>query len=226
MGCAVTAAEGWRRPPARVVALALVMVLTVAACGLALWRGWVRPQTIQGLVARAGSAGLVVYVGAVVVAELLWLPRMWSLLAAGILFGPVVGGLLSVVADLSGGSLCFLLARGGGRQYVAGLLGRRRRAAQIVEMLAQRRGVMTLVVLRVCPLGHYTLVSYAAGLGGVRWPAFLLGTGIGLVPGAVLYPIAGDAALRPGSPVFWVSAAVVLVFLTVTVLAARRMLRD
>lgn len=213
------------RPPARVVALAALMLITVVVCGVALWRGWVRPQTIQGLVARSGPAGLVVYVVGVVIAELLWLPRMWGLLAAGMLFGPVVGGLLSIVADLTGGALCFLLARGGGRRYIAELLARRPRAAKITDLLARRRGLLTLVVLRVCPVAHYTLVSYAAGLAGVSWPTFLAGTALGLVPGALLYPIAGAAALRPGSPTFLVSLVIVLVFLVVTVLAARRLLR-
>jgi len=80
-------------------------------------------------------------------------------------------------------------------------------------------------VLRVCPVAHYTVVSYAAGLVGVSPSSFLLGTGLGIIPGAVIYPIAGDAALRPGSPAFLLSLGVVLIALILSLIAARRVLR-
>jgi uncharacterized membrane protein YdjX (TVP38/TMEM64 family) len=107
---------------------------------------------------------------------------------------------------------------------VAGLLARRPRARRVVELLAERRGLWVVAALRVFPLGHYTLVSYAAGLSSVRRGAFLLGTVVGLVPGATIYPIAGDAALRPGSPAFVISVAAVLVVLVVSLVAGRRLL--
>jgi uncharacterized membrane protein YdjX (TVP38/TMEM64 family) len=215
-----------RRVPRRVLALGVLMAITVAICALALWRGWVRPELVPALVRRSGSAGMAAYVLAVVTLELLWMPRMWGLLAAGALFGPVLGGLLSVVADLVGGAICYLLARGAGRRWVAELLVRRPRASRVVELLAERRGAVTLILLRICPVAHYTLVSYAAGLAGTRPQPFLAGTGIGLIPGAILYPIAGASALRPGSPGFFLSVGAVVVFLVVTLVAARRMLRQ
>ena len=95
----------------------------------------------------------------------------------------------------------------------------------MVELLARRRGALTVALLRVCPVAHYTLVSYAAGLGDVRPGPFFLGTALGILPGAVIYPIAGDAALRPGSPAFAISLAVVGVALVVTLWIGRRLLR-
>jgi len=216
---------GGRRVPGRVLALGVLLLASAALCALALWRGWLRPETIRATVAQSGRAAMLTYVVAVILMELLWLPRMWGLLAGGLLFGPLAGCLLSLGADLAGGTLCYLLARGAGREWVAGLLARRPRAARVVELLAERRGALTIAVLRVCPVAHYTLVSYAAGLSGVRPGGFLLGTAVGLLPGAIIYPIAGDAALRPGSPAFLISVAVMLVALVVTVVVARRMLR-
>jgi uncharacterized membrane protein YdjX (TVP38/TMEM64 family) len=169
---------------------------------------------------------MLTYVGSVVLLELLWVPRMWGLIGAGILFGPLLGGALSVLADLLGALLCYLLARGAGRDWVVGLLNRRPRARRVAEILAQRRGALTVGLLRCCPVAHYTLVSYAAGLTGVRTLAFMLGTGVGLLPGAVLYPLLGDAALRPGSPIFFAVLALVVAALAITLWAGRRMLRS
>jgi uncharacterized membrane protein YdjX (TVP38/TMEM64 family) len=215
-----------RRVPLRVLALGALMLATILLCALALQRRWVRPDTIQSVVSRSGSLGMAAFVAAVVLMELLWLPRMWGLLAGGLLFGPIVGALLSIVADLIGGTACYLLARSAGRAWIARLLERRPRASRIVELLAVRRGAVAVAVLRVCPVAHYTLVSYAAGLSGVRPASFLLGTGVGLLPGAIIYPIAGDAALRPGRPAFLIALGLVAVMLVATLLVARRILRE
>jgi uncharacterized membrane protein YdjX (TVP38/TMEM64 family) len=214
-----------RAVPARVWALAALLAVTLAACALALLKGWVRPDTLQQLVARAGALGMASYVAGIVVMELLWIPRMWGLLGGGILFGPVLGGALSIVGDLTGAALCYFIARGAGQAWVKGLLERAPRARRVVDLLAARRGLSTVAVLRVCPAAHYTLVSYSAGLTGVRPLPFLAGTAIGILPGAVVYPIAGNAALRPTSPMFLGSVAVMVVFLVVTLIAARRVLK-
>jgi len=215
-----------RGVPGRLIALGVLVIASATLCLVALLQGWIRPQTLQEVVGRAGSWAMLAYIFAVIVMEILWLPRMWGLFAGGALFGPWLGGGLSLVADLGGALVCYLLARGAGRQWVAQLLGRRPRAKRVIDLLADRRGTLTIAVLRICPVAHYTAVSYAAGLAGVRPAPFTLGTALGIVPGAVLYPIVGDAMLRPTSPAFVVSVAVLVIALAVTVVAARRVLRD
>jgi len=213
------------RVPQRVWALGALMLATLALCVVAVLRGWVSPRTLQQLVARSGALAMGSYVVGVVLMELLWMPRMWGLLAGGALFGPLLGGALSVAGDLTGAALCFFLARGAGQRWVSQILERRPRARKIVELLANRRGAGTVAVLRVCPVAHYTLVSYAAGLAGVKPLRFMLGTAVGILPGAVLYPVVGDAALRPTGWVFVGSVLVLVVFLVLTLVAARRMVR-
>lgn len=214
-----------RGVPPRMWALAGLVAATGALCLVAVLRGWVSPRTLQELVARSGGAAMAAYVAGIVVMELLWMPRMWGLLAGGVLFGPLLGGALSIAGDLSGAALCYFLARGAGQAWVAGALERHERARRVVELLARRRGLGTVAVLRVCPAAHYTLVSYAAGLMGVRPLAFLVGTAVGILPGAVVYPVAGAAALKPTSPMFLGAVAVMVAFLVVTLVAARRVMR-
>jgi uncharacterized membrane protein YdjX (TVP38/TMEM64 family) len=213
------------RPPARAILLFIMLGITAALCAIALWRGWVRPEIIQSLVQRSGPAAMAVYIAAVVVLELFWMPRMWGLVAGGALFGPVVGGALSIAADMASALLCYFLARGAAREWAASLLARRKKADQIVRLLAEKRGAAMIALLRVCPIAHYTLVNYGAGVAGVRPSAFILGTAVGLLPGAVLYPILGDSLFRPGSAVFIVTASVVVVAMVVTFIIGRRMIR-
>lgn len=213
------------RPPLRVLLFSALMALSLGLCLVAVSSGWITPQTLRGWVQRAGAMGLVAYVAGVVLMELLWMPRAWGLLAGGVLFGPWLGACLSVVGDMLGAALCYLLARGMARGWAEDLIRRRPRAARVVDLLARRRGAATVALLRVCPVAHYTLVSYAAGITGVRPRPFLLGTALGLIPAAAIYPTLGHAALQPGTPLFWGALALIAVFLVVTLYAGRRMLR-
>jgi len=72
---------------------------------------------------------------------------------------------------------------------------------------------------------HYTASSYAAGLAGVPWGAYLLGTLLGIIPGTLVFTLVGDAARDPSSPWFWVALGVVVVVVVVGLVLARRFWR-
>jgi uncharacterized membrane protein YdjX (TVP38/TMEM64 family) len=215
-----------RLPPLPALLLFALLGITGVACAIALARGWVSPELIQSLVKRSGPGAMAVYVGAVVVLELLWMPRVWGLVAGGVLFGPFVGFALSIVADLTSALIGYSLARGAARVWVRTLLERRPKAQRLVEILAEKRGAATIALLRVCPIAHYTLCNYVAGVAGVRPGPFVLGTVVGLLPAAVLYSFLGDSLLRPGSPKFIVMASLIAVTVVLSLIVGRRLLRE
>ena len=213
-------------PPTRVIIFSALMILTLALCAVAVVSGQITPETIGQMVRRAGSWGMAAYVVGVVVMELIWLPRAWGLLVGGMLFGPWLGTGLSIVGDLAGGLLCYALARTTARRWVEQVLERHPRASRVTRLLAHRRGTSTMAFLRVLPVAHYTLVSYAAGITGVRPVPYMVGTGVGILPASVLYPLLGHAALAPGSPLFLATLGIISLFLVVTILTARRVLKE
>jgi uncharacterized membrane protein YdjX (TVP38/TMEM64 family) len=166
------------------------------------------------------------YVVAVVVLEILWMPRIWGLVAAGLLFGPLPGAVLSLVADMAGAVLCYAIARGGGREWVLAKMRRNPRAARVVDLLGRRRAGVIVALTRVLPIMHYTFTSYVAGVAGVRFAPFAIGTFVGLLPFALLFPLVGSAALDPTSPTFVVGLLVVGAVIVVGSLLARRVLRE
>lgn len=221
-----TGGEPRRRVPRRTVALACFAAASAAVGVVAFAQGWIRPESIQRAAEDAGPLAWAVYVAAVVVLELLWVPRSWGLAAGGVLFGPVVGGLLSIVADTIGAALCYAIGRSGGRAWVASTLERRPKAKRIVDLLARRRGIWTVAFLRVVPVAHYTLVSYAAGLTGVRFAPYLAGNSLGILPGALLFPFLGHAALRPTSPEFLIGVGLLVATFVASAIVARRVFRE
>lgn len=216
-----------RLPPLPALLLFALLGLTGVLCAIALARGWVSPELIQTLVRRSGAGAMAVYVGAVIVLQLLWMPRAWGLVAAGALFGPLAGCLLSIAADLMSATIGYSLARGTARVWVRSLLDRRPKAARLVELLAEKRGVSMIALLRICPIAHYTLCNYVAGVAGVRPGAYYLGTFIGLLPAAILYSFLGDSLLRPGARSNLLLLAIILaVTVVLSLIVGRRLLRD
>lgn len=218
--------KAFSRLPLRVLALLVLFVLTAALCAFLLARGLVRPDTLIGLARGAGARGMLVYVGAVIVLQFLWMPRVWGLVAGGALFGPWMGIALSISADMCSALLCYGIARSAARAWITDMLSSRPKARAIVKLLSQRRGLLMIALLRVCPIAHYTLVNYAAGAAGVNPLAFISGTVLGLIPGAVLYSFVGDSLLKPGSAVFWIMLFVVTIAMGLTYAMAKKMLEQ
>lgn len=215
----------FRGMPRRVSALLLGMLLSAGLCAYLLARGLVHPEMVVQVARSGGPYHLIIYVVLVIVLELLWMPRVWGLLAGGLLFGPWLGMALSLVADTLSALICFGIARSTARAWIEGLLAARPKAAFVVQMLSERRGAVMIGLLRVCPIAHYTLVNYAAGAAGVRPIAFLLGTVIGLLPGAALYSFVGNSLLEPGSPVFWIALAIAAIAMVLTYVMTKRWIK-
>lgn len=218
--------ERRRKIPPRAIALLLFIIGSGAFGVVAITQGWIQPSSIQEAAADAGPLAWLVFVIAVIVLEILWVPRAWGLFAGGALFGPVIGSLLSFVADMCGAMLCYWIGRGGGREWASRAIQKRPKAARLVDVLAARRGIVTVAVLRLVPLAHYTAVSYAAGVTGVSFVQFVIGNAIGLVPYALLYPFVGHSAFEPTSPEFLVGLAIMLVIFAVTAVLARKIFRE
>jgi len=181
------------------------------------------PEGLQAWVGSMGRWSLLIYFGALILGEILWMPRMVLITAGGLLFSPLWAGAISLAADLLAGAAFYLAARTLARPYVEALLTRSARMQRALKLVSENHGTLAVALLRICPLAHYTAFSYACGLWGVRFQSYLLGTALGVLPGALLYPFFGAAVMDPGSPVFWMAAAGLVFFLVGTLWMGRRL---
>ena len=124
-------------------------------------------------------------------------------IANAMLYGAVLGGLLTFVTALLAAAVCFGIARVVGRPGVAALVSAEQLAR--VDGFMARRGVVTVFVARLIPFINPDVVSYAAGVTGIRWVPFLLAVGAGAVPSTILYSVLGATALEAAG---WVILAV------------------
>jgi uncharacterized membrane protein YdjX (TVP38/TMEM64 family) len=125
------------------------------------------------------------------------IPRTVFTLAAGLLFGPVLGVGLSLLATTLSAVLAFGLVRwlAGGmiRPYLDG------RVLRAVDTRLRRRGWLAVASLRLIPAVPFSMLNYCSAVSSISFRHYLAGTA-GIVPGSVAVVVLGDALTGTTSP--------------------------
>ena len=111
-------------------------------------------------------------------------------LAAGAIFGPLVGTLSAVTAATIGATASVLLTRYLLRDLVMKRFGER---LTLINRDIQQRGVNYLLFLRLVPLFPFFLVNLASGLTTIPIRTFMVTTALGILPAGFLFIQAGAA---------------------------------
>jgi uncharacterized membrane protein YdjX (TVP38/TMEM64 family) len=202
------------------VRLALLVLLVSALAGAVAVLGVPAPDRLAAEVSGLGPIGPAVVVVASALLLVALVPRSVLAAGAGLVFGPLAGG----VYVLAGAALAALVAFAAGRALGRDFVASRRRLAAIDAWLT-RRGVVGVALMRILPVAPFGLVSYGFGTTGIRVGTYLLGTAIGAAPSTFVYASLGDNALNPGSPGFLVSIAVAGLLATGSAAAAAALRR-
>lgn len=124
-------------------------------------------------------------------------PRTMFTLAAGLLFGPVLGVALSLIATMVSAVLAFWLVRRLARGLVLPHLDRK--MFRIVDARLRRRGWLAVASLRLIPGVPFSVLNYCSGLSSISFRHYLVGT-VGIVPSSVAVVVLGDALTGTTSP--------------------------
>jgi uncharacterized membrane protein YdjX (TVP38/TMEM64 family) len=184
-------------PPRRFFAiLAAIMILIAVAFLVPV------PSAIQ-LRDWATSVGPwfpLAFLAAHIVVTVFPFPRTAFTLAAGLLFGPVLGVPLAVTAATISAVLALLLVRAAGWQ-----LSRLVRHPHVDSLDARlrERGWPAVMSMRMIPAVPFSVLNYAAGASAVRVLPYTLATLVGLLPGTAAVVILGDALTGNVSPLLF-----------------------
>lgn len=189
----------------------LVVALTVDLPSVTVVRGWL---------ADAGAWGWVGLIALSALATLAPVPRTALSVLAGVVAGFWGGLAVAWVSGVLGAAAGYGLARALGRDTVERLAGPRLARA---DAALSGRGFLATLLGRLTPVAPFTLVSYAAGLSGIRWSAYLAGSALGLLPGTVLHVgIGATVGSTGGGWTLLVSAVPLVVVVVVAVVLTRR----
>ncbi len=178
--------RGWWRPLALLTVLIIVFVLA-KIFGVGERLGELR-QWIESL----GAWGPVVFVFLYTVAVVAALPGSALTVAAGALFGSLLGVIVVSFGSTLGASLAFLVARYFARDAVARWLSTNEKFRRLDE-LTERHGAIIVALTRLVPLFPFNLLNYGFGLTRVRFWTYVFWSWLCMLPGTVLYVVGADA---------------------------------
>jgi uncharacterized membrane protein YdjX (TVP38/TMEM64 family) len=171
--------------------LAVLLILLAAAVASGAWR-WFSFDALEAhhaqlrhLVAAlplASGAGFVALFVAVIAACIPGPGLM--MIVSGYLFGPLIGGALSLSACVAGSLLVAAACRSAFADWVARDSGPRLRA---VEQALSANAYSYLVSLKLIPVVPMFVTNIAAGLAGVRLGAVAAATAIGSAPACFIF---------------------------------------
>ncbi|WP_299540805.1 VTT domain-containing protein [uncultured Herbaspirillum sp.] len=178
-----------RKPvPRRMIGLgvlAVALVIFALAWRFTPLREWIN---LSALIALARSVDQMpftpaIVIAAFVVAGMLMVPITVLIAVAGVVFGPVNGGLYATAGVGLSALLGFGLGHWLGHDALRDMLGPR------INKLSRRfaqRGIAAMAVVRLLPIAPFTVVNVVAGASHLGLRDYLLGTLIGMAPGIVL----------------------------------------
>jgi uncharacterized membrane protein YdjX (TVP38/TMEM64 family) len=218
------AARPWLRP---LLLASAVIALLVAAKVFGLGD---RLEEARAWILDLGPWGPLVFIAVYAIAVVAAVPGSVLTIAAGAMFGSVLGVAVVSVASTLGATLAFALARWFARDSVARWLAGNDKFAKLDRMTG-RHGAIMVAITRLVPIFPFTLLNYGFGLTGVPFRTYVLWSWLCMLPGTILYVVGADAVTRGLAegrvpwPLVEVVAATAVV-LTLIVRRARRALND
>jgi uncharacterized membrane protein YdjX (TVP38/TMEM64 family) len=175
--------------------LRLTAALLLVAAFVALWFSPLRDQLTRENI-RAGVAQIrgvwyapIVYVLVYAVGCVVAFPASLFVIAAGFIWGWLLGGCYAMV----GGTLGAVISYFAGRFIGQGLLERFGRIGRVVMKQVDHAGFRSLLILRNIPGIPFVVLNYGAGVAGVRFRDYFFATLLGIAPSKFVFTYCADA---------------------------------
>ena len=133
-----------------------------------------------------------IYVFIYAVRPLILFPASLLTVASGLIFGPLLGILFTIVGENASANFAFSLARWFGRDLVVAHEKEGSLAARWDQRLRQN-GLVTVLIMRLIFL-PFDLVNFTCGLTSMRQRDFAIGTFIGILPPLISFVLFGGLA--------------------------------
>lgn len=204
------------------------LILAAAAIGLISQRTeWLDPARISEFLEMArGTIWAVPLVTLVyVLGGLIMFPVTVLSLMITAVFGAVLGPIYAMWGALISAALLYWIG------HIAGIKGIRHFLGERIRSLVTKvntNGILGMVIIRLTPIAPYTLVNLAAGIVGIRFRDYMIGTFFGLAPGLLAKGFVGDSMMQvfldPTSETFAYLVAGIIFWL-ILVLASQKLVK-
>ena len=150
----------------------------------------------RAMILRTGLWGYFVYIFVYIVSAVFFLPALIVTIAGGVLFGPILGGSLSLIGATFGAVAAFLVSRYLARELIVKKFGDNQIFKRIDEGV-KKNGKDFLILTRLIPLFPYNIQNYAYGITNIDLGKYVIITFICMAPGSFIYAyMAGEIAIN------------------------------
>jgi uncharacterized membrane protein YdjX (TVP38/TMEM64 family) len=140
------------------------------------------------------------------------IPNVPLAIAAGMYFGPILGGIYSVIGGMLGALACFFIARSLGIRVIKKLFGK----VPIFTDRCNENYIGLLIFLsRLFPFFSFDLISFCAGLTNIRIWTFFIATLFGMIPMTFLFTHLGNFIMLNHTISLILNISLLVVFFTV-----------
>lgn len=147
---------------------------------------------IESVISSAGPLAPIVFVILYIISAVFLIPGSFLTVAAGFLFGPLVGTLAVSVGSTLGATAAFLVGRSLARPWVLSKFGNESRIRSLDTAIGSQ-GAKIVLLLRLSPLFPYSVLNYALSLTSVPLGSYIAASWAGMLPATVAYVALGGA---------------------------------
>lgn len=179
------------------------------------WSTWIASgelsRTLESLVNQNLTLACLAYVAfAIVGSVVLALPGVLFALAAGAIFGPVLGTLLCWLSMSIGAWGSFLVGRYFLKDALKPKLAQNKLLNRFLFEGADRSDVFVLAVTRLVPLFPFNLQNFAFGITDIRFAPYALYSALFILPGTAAYTVGAAGIVDANNRVICIALAVAL----------------
>lgn len=176
------------------------------------------------LIKTSGRIGIIVYVLLFTFLPTFFIPVTILAISAGTAFGLWQASLWTFFGAFLNATITYTLSK----YFAYELVNDYAKSKYNVEYEKLRnntngkKGFTLMLVLRLLPIAPFTLLNYLSGAVGYDYKIFITSTLLGIIPGIFCYTNIGASAVQGFSPKLVVSISILLVFLIVTSIIAKK----
>ncbi|EAZ90238.1 TVP38/TMEM64 family protein [Crocosphaera chwakensis] len=148
-------------------------------------------EELKKVLAETGWIAPFIYISILIISVVIsHIPALPLVMAAGMVWSPILATIYSVIGGFLGGLLAYFLGRNLGRNALKMLTGK-------VFYFSKNKGEVYLgfliFITRLIPLFSFDLISYASGLAGISLPIYSCSTLAGMIPPTFLLTYMGSS---------------------------------
>ncbi|WDV46595.1 TVP38/TMEM64 family protein [Clostridiaceae bacterium M8S5] len=149
-------------------------------------------EKMQNFIKSFGIYSYIAFILIYIITCIFMLPASVLTIVAGAVFGPIVGGILSLIGATLGATTSFVIAKYIAFDMVKEKLGDNKIYRRIDKGITSN-GVSFLILTRLVPIFPFSLQNYAYGLTSISLKIYVTVSLICMAPGALIYSyMSGD----------------------------------